>query len=249
MNKNVFSLNRSVAYLRRRASENRRQGRVGEAATLLRLAIESEFPPSPALLSDYSELLSSVGQYAASDELLYEMLQTADEEEQGACFYALGENAYARGEMQRAIDYLSLFLDGTCADEAYNHALDLLEDAQAAVCDPPIERGRGDDYAQRLLNHALDQLRDGYGVNAMRILRAREPGASRRGCGFAHGHLRHDAGGVEHGGRLLPACVEAQAGGRACAVHTRGRVRGAGGNEKGAVGAPSGAMQRKERAG
>lgn len=171
MNKNVFSLNRSVAYLRRRASENRRQGRVGEAATLLRLAIESEFPPSPALLSDYSELLSSVGQYAASDELLYEMLQTADEEEQGACFYALGENAYARGEMQRAIDYLSLFLDGTCADEAYNHALDLLEDAQAAVCDPPIERGRGDDYAQRLLNHALDQLRDGYGVNAMRILR------------------------------------------------------------------------------
>lgn len=171
MSKNVFSLNRSVAYLRRRASENRRQGRIGEAATLLRLAIESEFPPAPELLSDYSELLSSVGQYEASDELLYEMLQTADEEEQGACFYALGENAYARGEMRRAIDYLSLFLDGTCADEAYNHALDLLEDAQAAVCDPPIERGRGDTYAQRLVNHALDQLRDGYDVNAMRILR------------------------------------------------------------------------------
>ena len=45
MSENVFSLNRSSAYLRRRAGENRREGRLGEAATLLRLAMESEYPP------------------------------------------------------------------------------------------------------------------------------------------------------------------------------------------------------------
>lgn len=171
MSENFFSLNRSAAYLRRRAGENRRAGRLGEAATLLHLAMEAEYPPAPALLSDYSELLSSVGLYEASDELLYEMLQTGSEEEQGACFYALGENAYAQGEMRRAMDYLSIFLDGECADEAYNHALDLLENAQTAASAGPVKRGEGEPYAQRLVTRALDQMRDGYGQNAMRMLR------------------------------------------------------------------------------
>ena len=171
MSENVFSLNRSSAYLRRRAGENRREGRLGEAATLLRLAMESEYPPSQALLSDYSELLSGLGQYDAADELLYEMLQTCSEEEQGACFYALGENAYARGDMRRTMDYFSLFLDGTCADEAYNHALDLLESAQAAACEAPVKRGDGEAYAQKLVTHALDQMREGHCESALRILR------------------------------------------------------------------------------
>lgn len=169
MSKNVYAFERSVAYLQKRASENVREGRYGEAMTLLFLAAQRENLPPMRVLGEMSNIYSTLGLYEQSNEVLYEMLQTCEESERGACFYALGENSYAQNDFVRTQDYLGLFLSGECEDNAYNHALDMLEDADAAEEMSRPTRDK-DAYAAYLTARALEHMTAGSTKRAKRLL-------------------------------------------------------------------------------
>lgn len=100
---NVVPFARDAGFLRARAQNHARAGRMLEALELYRLRAARE-PENAQLRLELAAQYAKMGAYELSNRLLFELLQRGEHE--AACFFTLGSNYYAMQDARRAQDCL-----------------------------------------------------------------------------------------------------------------------------------------------
>ncbi len=160
---NVVSFERSGAYLRRKAAENRQDGRYADALTLLYLAREKT-PFDAELEMEIAEIFNEMGCCEASNRILMRLLQKG--EMKGECLYAIAGNYFALQDVERArhmaLMYLSEEPDGDFALDAQ----ELVETAEEV-----LDQGDAkNEHSEQLMRRGLRALEQGQSERAQRLL-------------------------------------------------------------------------------
>lgn len=205
----------SPAYVRRKALENRREGRLLEAMDLFRRAMELD-PSDDATPLDLAELLSEVGCFEQSNQVLYRLLSRSCQVPEA--YYGLAANHLQLMNREEAMDsaanYLALEPEGIYSEEAQDMIDSLLEAErpQASARQQVLLRQgirakqRGErDKAAAAFERALRASRYAPGMRCVLGLFHLEEGRPQRALQEANRALKADPG------RLQARCLQCQA--------------------------------------
>lgn len=130
---NVVPFARDAGFLRSRARDHARAGRMLEAMELYRMLAGRE-PRDPLQLLELANQYSEMGAYELGNRLLFELAQ--NEHHVAACLFALGRNFFSMQDARRAQDCLLTAIrlepSGPFAEEA-EAILDMLDEAAAGT--------------------------------------------------------------------------------------------------------------------
>ncbi|MDR3050453.1 MAG: hypothetical protein LBU67_01860 [Oscillospiraceae bacterium] len=170
---NVVPFARGPAYLRARAMDHQRAGRMLEALELLRVRAGRD-PGDARMQLDLADQYAQMGAYELANRSLFALLQRG--ECPTDCLMALAENFYAQQDATRAMDCLLAAMRLRPQEEQAERIGALLDELEEEEASPP--RGR-----------AVRAMRRG-----MRALETGEPQAALRWIGYAITHGVYGAG-------------------------------------------------------
>ncbi len=159
---NVVPFARDAGFLRARAQDHVRAGRMLEALELYRLLAGRE-DANPLQRFELAVQYSDMGAYELGNRLLYELAQSG--EHLAACFFTLGRNYYVQQDVRRAQDCLltatRLEPEGHFAEEC-EAMLDRLDEALAGE--------RAEDRTEKAMQRGVQALESGQSARAVRWL-------------------------------------------------------------------------------
>jgi len=204
---NLVPFARDAGFLRARAQEHIRAGRMLEALDLYRM-IAGRAPDDARGQMELAALYSDMGAYELSNRLLFAQAQCGGHE--AACFFALGRNFFAMRDAHRAQDCLLTALrlepGGNYAEEAEM----LLDNLDEAVAPGPaagrvekairrgiqaLESGRPDG-AVRWITYALHRQGEDAELLTLLCFAHLNAGRPREGLEWARRAYRRDRGDV-----------------------------------------------------
>ncbi len=157
---NVVPFARDAGFLRARAQNHARAGRMLEALELYRLRAARE-PENALLLLELAAQYSDMGAYELSNRLLFMLLQRGEHEL--ACFFTLGSNFYAMQDTRRAQDCLL-----ACARLQPESQFSEEIDAMLDQLDEVTLNHRGEHRTEKAMTRGLRALEAGEAARAVR---------------------------------------------------------------------------------
>ena len=160
---NVVAFERSGTYLRRKAAENRREGRYADALTLLYLARgKTDFDAS--LEMEIAEIMNEMGCCEESNQILLRLLQRG--EMKGECLYAIASNYLNLQDPERARHMALMCLAEEPEGEFSLDAQDVIDAAEEML----EQTDAKSEHSEQLLRRGLRALEQGQAERAQRLL-------------------------------------------------------------------------------